>query len=361
MYAIVKNVVSPPRASRAKVDPRSVMEKKRSSAAGTPRPPGPGLMAEGADPDELIVVLTGGRESFQVESSRQPGTEPIYGIRCAARMPPACCSIRRRYGVQPPGCATGYRGEDHDMTQSDVTQPGRRAETSEGERPSPGLARELTELARQLHAEHDPHALLEKIVHAAIAEIDGAELAGVTLRDKRRDVVETPVCSDGLVRRIDEIQYETAQGPCLQAYFERQTVRSDDLATDPRWPEFSRQAVNAGVASMLAFELFTDHKELGALNLYARRPNAFDEHDEETGLLLASHASIALSTVRSEAGLRQAIDSRDLIGQAKGILMERYKIGSQQAFEMLVVASQRGHRKLREVADHLAATGELLS
>lgn len=247
------------------------------------------------------------------------------------------------------------------MTQSKVTERGRRATTSHGERPDPSVARELTELARQLHAEHDPHALLDKIVHAAIADIDGAAHAGVTLLNKQHDVLETPAASDDLVRRIDEIQYETRQGPCLQACFERQTVRSDDLRVEQRWPDFAHQAVAAGVVSMLAFELFTDDREMGALNLYARHPNAFDKDAEEIGLLLASHASIALSTVRSESGLRQAIDSRDLIGQAKGILMERYKISSQQAFEMLVVASQRGHRKLRDVADHLAATGEILS
>jgi AmiR/NasT family two-component response regulator len=98
---------------------------------------------------------------------------------------------------------------------------------------------------------------------------------------------------------------------------------------------------------------------MGALDVYGGKINAFDSDAENTGLLLASHAAIAMAGSRDITNLRVGLENRDIIGQAKGILMERYKISSQEAFDLLVMASQSTHRKLREIADELAATGEL--
>jgi hypothetical protein len=137
------------------------------------------------------------------------------------------------------------------------------------------------------------------------------------------------------------------------------TLRSNDLRNEPRWPRWAAIAVEHGVLSALSFQLFVEGDRMGALDVYGDRPNAFDEEAENVGLLLASHAAIAMAGSRKTDQLRIAVESRDLIGQAKGILMERYKIGPAQAFDLLVVASQRTHRKLHDVAEQLADTGEL--
>lgn len=109
---------------------------------------------------------------------------------------------------------------------------------------------------------------------------------------------------------------------------------------------------------MLAVQLFVEDANLGALNIYATEPDAFTEHDESIAMLLAVHAAVAMTSHTTESNLRIALESRDTVGQAKGILMERYKISAVEAFHLLVVASQRTHRKLRDVADTLATTGD---
>ncbi|WP_142063664.1 ANTAR domain-containing protein [Pseudonocardia kunmingensis] len=101
-------------------------------------------------------------------------------------------------------------------------------------------------------------------------------------------------------------------------------------------------------------------RELGALNLYSDRVDAFDDESEHVGLLLASHAAVAMAGAQQQENLRAAIATRDLIGQAKGILMERYKVSEDQAFAILVRASQNANRKLRDVAEQLGSSGELV-
>jgi GAF domain-containing protein len=114
-----------------------------------------------------------------------------------------------------------------------------------------------------------------------------------------------------------------------------------------------------GFLSLLSFQLLVGHDSIGALNIYSDRAGGFDSRDEETGLLLASQAAIAIRASREVTGLRIAMDTRDVIGQAKGILMERYKIDRRRAFDLLVRTSGDTNRKLRDIAEHLATTGEL--
>ena len=111
--------------------------------------------------------------------------------------------------------------------------------------------------------------------------------------------------------------------------------------------------------SSLSLQLFVEGDNLGALNLYARQPHAFGEESEDVGLLLAAHAAVAVAGARAEEHLRRAVDSRDLIGQAKGILMERYKITADQAFQVLARVSQQTNRRLADVADELTQTGSV--
>lgn len=233
----------------------------------------------------------------------------------------------------------------------------RQARTSSGKRAQAGVARELSELARELEAEPDFTAVMHRIVMAAVTELDGATAAAITL--VRNGQVSSPAHSSDLAKRTGTIESETGEGPCVDSSREEVTIRIDDLRKPSRWPLFAARAVELGVLSLLSFQLFAGQDSMGALDVYSDRVGGFTTQDEETGLLLASHAAIAMSTAQEISGLRVALDSRDLIGQAKGILMERYKIDGGRAFDVLVRTSQHTNQKLRDIAEHLTTTGEL--
>ena len=242
------------------------------------------------------------------------------------------------------------------MSQDDPSRATRHARGSSGDAIEIGLARQLGELAREMQSEPDLPALLERITKTAVIEIEGAAHACISLFEGH--IVRTQAATDDLVRRVDTRESELNEGPCITSLREAVTVRSDNFEKEERWPRFVAAAMDEGIRSMLAVQLFVEDDNLGALNIYATRPDAFSEHDESIAMLLAVHAAIAMKSSTTESNLRIALDSRDMIGQAKGILMERYKINSVEAFHLLVVASQRTHRKLREVAETLAATGD---
>ena len=219
------------------------------------------------------------------------------------------------------------------------------------------VARELSELARELEAEPDFTAVMQWIVMAAVARLGGATAAAITLVQHGR--VSSPVHSSELAERTGAIQNETGDGPCADGGREEATIRVDDLRESSRWPTFAPRAVEMGVLSLLSFQLLAGHDSRGALDVYSDRAGGFDSYDEDTGLLLAAQAAIAIRASREITGLRMAMNTRDLIGQAKGILMERYKIDGGRAFDVLARTSQHTNRKLRDIAEHLAITGEL--
>ncbi|MDO5499101.1 MAG: GAF and ANTAR domain-containing protein [Propionibacteriaceae bacterium] len=227
---------------------------------------------------------------------------------------------------------------------------------STGHRAQNGLARNLSELSRRLQAEPDLEAVLNRIVHAAVREIGAAEHAGIMLLE--REGFRTAAETDPIVGELHRIQFETGEGPCIQTSVEHETVVSNDLCDEPRWPRFCPQVVELGIRSTLSLELFVGRHEYGALNVYSSAPGAFDLEAESVGLLLASHAALAMVATDTEQGLRMALNTRDLIGQAKGILMERHRVDSTKAFDMLVRSSQRRNRKLRDLAAQVALTGE---
>jgi GAF domain-containing protein len=245
------------------------------------------------------------------------------------------------------------------MVAGDRTGPARQAVGTSGQRPDAGIARQLSELARDMQADLTDEAMLQHIVMAAAVEVPGADHAGITLVNGKE--LTTPAASAELVRRVDQVQYSVGEGPCLDAARRHETVRSDDLRAEARWPRFATRAVELGVRSMLSFQLFVQDDSFGALNIYSGQAGAFSPQSESDGMLLASHAALAMTAARVQTGLLIAMDSRDLIGQAKGILIERYKISGVEAFGLLVASSQAVNVKLRDVADHLVATGELLT
>jgi GAF domain-containing protein len=169
--------------------------------------------------------------------------------------------------------------------------------------------------------------------------------------------VEPRVSTSDLPRRVDELQSRMHRGPCLDVIWDEEVVRVADMAQEQRWPEFAAEAAALGARSMLCFQLFVEADQMGALNLYSRTPGAFDEEAQEVGQLFAAHAAVALAAAEHESHLRDGMAHRDLIGQAKGILMERHKLTADQAFGVLARVSQEMNRKLFEVARELTDTG----
>jgi GAF domain-containing protein len=216
-----------------------------------------------------------------------------------------------------------------------------------------GLAVLMSQQAQSLHEARTVDETLQSITEAAVETIPGVDWAGITMVTARKHLV-TRAPTGPIVIRIDEVQYETGEGPCLSALWDEDIVKADDIDTDPRWPVWAKQVRSLEVSSMLAFKLFVRGDLLGALNTYAGAPRAFTWESESVGAVFAAHAAIALSGAEETEQLRQAASSRDLIGQAKGVLMERYDLESDaEAFQLLVRASQSSHLKLNEVARQL--------
>lgn len=222
------------------------------------------------------------------------------------------------------------------------------------------LAGQLSDLARELQQEDDVHAVLSGIVYAALDLIPGTAHASISLVTGRKKV-DSEAASGDLARQVDALQNSTGQGPCLDAAYQERVVRVPDLSQEDRWPDFSRGAVKLGARSMLSFQLFVEGDRLGALNLYGEGPEAFDAESEQAGLLVAAHAAVAFADSQKISQLGEALESRQLIGQAEGILMERYKITAEQAFLLLTRASSRSNVKLRDIAEHLASSGEVIT
>ena len=217
----------------------------------------------------------------------------------------------------------------------------------------------MSRLARELQEEHGHvAATLDAIARSAVVTIPGADECGISYVTGRRRV-EPRAATSELPRVVDQLQTRLGEGPCLDAAWVEKVVRVADVATEDRWPAFAREAAGLGMGSMLCFQLFVTGDQLGALNLYSRTRAGFDAESEEIGLLFASHAAIALAGAEHEADLLAGMAHRDVIGQAKGILMERYKLTSAQAFGLLTRTSSHTNRKLRDIAEDLTETGEL--
>lgn len=202
---------------------------------------------------------------------------------------------------------------------------------------------------------------LQALVREAVEVIPGAESAGITHARRIEREVDVRYASDSFIAELDKVQHAVGQGPCLDALQQRQPIRVDDFALEDRWPRFCERARELGAGSLLSLPLSDAAGSLAALNLYSRRPHAFDEESEQTGLLFAAHSAIALGAARHVQELHRALFNRDIIGQAKGILMERFKIASDQAFQVLVTVSNETNTKLREVAERVVLTGDVPS
>lgn len=195
----------------------------------------------------------------------------------------------------------------------------------------------VVELVRGLvqGASADIAAVLGELSGSAVAAVPGAQYAGVTVVRRRQDIES--VCATGRYPiALDEVQRRYGEGPCLSAAWERRGIRVDDLAADERWPRYRGAAIEqTPIRSILSFGLFGDGNTEGALNFYAEKARAFDEESEHVGSLLALHTALVWYMLRRDQQFRAALASREIIGQAKGMLMERFKMDATTAFARL--------------------------
>jgi GAF domain-containing protein len=217
------------------------------------------------------------------------------------------------------------------------------------------LAQRMADLARSAAAPRRVEDVLSEVTETAKQLIPGVDTAGVLLIGKGKKFESVAGTSD-LPHLLDELQMKYEEGPCVQAALDDLIVRTDDFRTDERWPRYAKAVVELGVLSGLSFKLYTSSQTAGALNLFAFKEAAFDAEAETVGAVLAAHAAAAILASRHGEQLESALSTRDRIGQAKGIIMERFNIDDVRAFEMLRKLSQDGNMRLVEIAERVINT-----
>jgi GAF domain-containing protein len=220
------------------------------------------------------------------------------------------------------------------------------------------------ELATMSFADHSLQSVVQKVTDLAARVIPGEPVSSVTIVRDGHPV--TIAASGHLARELDEAQYRSGDGPCLQAAVTGAPVTVADTRTDPRWPAVTALADARGCRSSLSYPLPSQEAVTGALNLYSRSRQAFDERTQGLLARFAAYAVVPVSNmylyrtaVQRAEHLAAALDSRAVIDQAKGILMERFRMTADQAFQALARVSMDSNRKVREVAEQFVRTGEL--
>jgi GAF domain-containing protein len=218
----------------------------------------------------------------------------------------------------------------------------------------------IAELVQALHSRPDTDSdtvVAELAEHAAV-EIPGAQYAGITVTRNAKHI-DTPAATHMWPVLLDKIQQRHREGPCLTAAWEEKTIHVADLETDNRFPLYRRDALDeTPIRSIMAFQLFIAGETMGALNVYAEEPNAFGPESKTIGLVFAAHSSVAWNSARRDEQFKRALASRDVIGQAKGMIMERYGVDAVRAFDLLRKLSQDANVALIRIATDLVATAD---
>jgi GAF domain-containing protein len=213
----------------------------------------------------------------------------------------------------------------------------------------------MAQLARAVAVPRSVEDVLSDVTSAVTELIDGVDAAGVLLLGKGGKFDSLAATSE-LPHRLDELQMKYGEGPCVEAALDEVIVRTDDFRTEERWPNYSPAVVELGVLSGLSFKLYTAERTAGALNLFSFTAHRWSAEAETIGTVLASHAAAAILASRQTQQLSSALSTRDRIGQAKGIVMERYGIDDVQAFDMLRRLSQESNVRLIDVAQRVIDT-----
>ncbi|RJS47409.1 GAF and ANTAR domain-containing protein [Nocardioides cavernaquae] len=212
-------------------------------------------------------------------------------------------------------------------------------------------------LARDLHDQDGFEETVDLLVESAPALV-GSDCASVLMARHGR-LEESDPGTSVLADKADSLQIALGEGPAFNAVSEQRTIVSVDLSSDKRWTQWAPAVSVIGVGSVLSVRLWTAAHTLGVITLYAERPRAFDPDSVAIAEILGRHASVALAAARQEESLSQAIDARKLVGQAQGILMERFDLDDRKAFDVLRRYSQTTNTKLNEVARLLVSTRTL--
>lgn len=213
----------------------------------------------------------------------------------------------------------------------------------------------MAELARELAVPLSVDDVLSGVSKTVLEVIPGADIAGFLLFTKAGKYETISPTSD-MMYEIDRLQIENGEGPCVEAALDDLIVRTEDFQREQRWPHYSAEVLKLGLRSALSFKLYTSQRNAGALNIFAYEPHAFGPEDEAVGSVLAAHAAAAILASRQNEQLQSALSSRDLIGQAKGVIMERFNVDAVRAFEMLRELSQSANVKLVDIAKQVIET-----
>ena len=217
-------------------------------------------------------------------------------------------------------------------------------------------AQRFADLSVELHDSDGVEETVDAVVQFALQALNCSH-AGVALMTRGR--TEVPAVTDAMVAEIYQFQMRTGIGPLAEVMRRRSKLLVRDTATEQRWPDWTGKVLSLGVRSVLDVPLTTSAANVGVLGLYSTEPDAFTIDDEAIADILARHASVALANARHDESMARAIDARKLVGQAMGILMERYAIDGDQAFAILKRYSQDTNTKLRDVAQTLIDTRSL--
>ena len=219
--------------------------------------------------------------------------------------------------------------------------------------------RELAAAAREMQDEDSSRQAMERAVVIATEILPGCDAAGVCVV-YRGERVDTHATSNDALRQVDALQHELKQGPCLDALRQHDTVHSHDLSIDERWPRWGPEvAGRLGLFSIVSYRLFSTGDDLGALNLYGRTRSAFSTDDVHDGIALAAHVGVALAGAQAVENLEKALGGRTVIGQATGIVMERFDLSADRAFGVLSRLSQQRNEKIRKLAEQIVQTRAL--
>jgi transcriptional regulator with GAF, ATPase, and Fis domain len=266
-----------------------------------------------------------------------------------------------QFGVGEGPPEEGNMSELLDQAQAAHPHREHRRTTGHPRRPSSGtdasaFAAALTELALTVHAGDD--VPLTVITEGAAELIPGTEFSALVV-PAGPGRVEARATYGELTPEVIGLQNQVGEGPCLDAVSQLGPVWVHNLADEKRWPRFTPAATQLGVGSMMCTPLVAQDRIYGSLSLAAGRPDAFDEESQALAAVFSANATIALAGQEWRRNMAAALTSRDVIGQAKGILMERYRLTPDAAFALLVKASQHTHTKLRAISDELCRTGVL--
>lgn len=222
--------------------------------------------------------------------------------------------------------------------------------------PSYDLADALRQAAQYINTRRElPEVLHDIVVTTRQALVPDVDHVGISVAHTGGRI-QTLAATDDFVLQLDKLQYDLEEGPCLDAIRQSSVVIVNHAQRDDRWPRFMQEATARGLRSQMGIRLFDDQQTLGALNLYSTTADVLDADLLYVAELFASHAALALGRAKVESNMSAGMESRQRIGQAVGIIMERFELDEARAFSYLARVSQECNIKLRDIAEEVVTT-----